>query len=89
MKAIAKIGNLISNKDKIVILRNLSRIMDIRIIDLEVDTGRLIFLYYSPIALEQVKQELWRIGYPIRHFKFLSPLNPNLQNDGRNETALA
>ena len=89
MKAIAKIGNLISNKDKIVILRNLSRIMDIRIIDLEVDTGRFIFLYYSPIALEQVKQELWRIGYPIRTFKFLSPLSPNLHSDGRNETALA
>jgi len=89
MKAIAKIGNLISNKDKIVILRNLSRIMDIRIIDLEVDTGRLIFLYYSPIALEQVKQELWRIGYPIRTFKFLSPLSPNLQVDGSTETAFA
>ena len=89
MKAIAKIGNLISINDKIVILRNLGRIMDIRVINLEVDTGRLIFQYYSPIALEQVKQELWRIGYPIRHFKFLSTGNPNLQNDGMSETALA
>ncbi|MBC8766754.1 hypothetical protein MWU78_14245 [Arenibacter sp. F26102] len=89
MKAIAKIGNLISESDKRVILRNLSRIMDIRIINLEVDTGRLIFFYYSPIALEQVKQELWRIGYPIRHFKFLSTLSPNMQNEGRGETTLA
>lgn len=87
MKAIAKIGNLISNNDKMMILRNLSRIMDIRVIDLEVDTGKLFFLYYSPIALEQVKQELWRIGYPIRHFKFMSPLNPSLQNGGMSETA--
>ena len=87
MKAIAKMGNLISNNDKTMILRNLSRIMDIRVIDLEVDTGRLIFLYYSPIALEQVKQELWRIGYPIRYIKFLSPLSPNLQGDGGTETA--
>ncbi len=82
MKAIAKIGNLISDMDKIIILRNLNRIMDIRIIDLEVDTGRLIFLYYSPIALEQVKQELWRIGYPIRHFKFHSTFNSNLHSEG-------
>jgi hypothetical protein len=89
MKAIAKIGNLISNNDKLTILRNLRRIMDIRVIDLEVDTGRLIFLYYSPIALEQVKQELWRIGYPIRHFKFLSTLSPNLQGDSSTETAFA
>jgi len=89
MKAIAKIGNLISNNDKMMILRNLSRIMDIRVIDLEVDTGRLIFLYYSPIALEQVKQELWRIGYPIRNFKFLSTLSPNLQGDSSTETAYA
>lgn len=89
MKAIAKIGNLIPNNDKMMILRNLSRIMDIRVIDLEVDTGRLIFLYYSPIGLEQVKQELWRIGYPIRHFKFLSTLSPNLQGDGSSETAFA
>ncbi|MEQ8218350.1 MAG: hypothetical protein RH981_08950 [Arenibacter sp.] len=89
MKAIAKISNLISNNDKVMILRNLSRIMDIRVIDLEVDTGRLIFLYYSPIALEQVKQELWRIGYPIRHFRFLSTLSPNFQGDGSIETAFA
>jgi hypothetical protein len=87
MKAIAKMDNLISNNDKMMILRNLSRIMDIRVIDLEVDTGRLVFLYYSPIALEQVKRELWRIGYPIRHFKFLSPLSPHLQGDGNTETA--
>ncbi|RAJ13983.1 hypothetical protein [Arenibacter echinorum] len=89
MKAIAKIGNLISNNEKMMILRNLRRIMDIRVIDLEVDTGRLIFLYYSPIALEQVKQELWRIGYPIRHFKFLSTLSPNLHGDSSTETAFA
>lgn len=89
MKAIAKIGNLISNNDKLMILRNLGRIMDIRVINLEVDTGKLIFLYYSPIALEQVKQELWRIGYPIRHFKFLSTLCPNLQGDSSTETAFA
>ena len=66
MKAIAKIGNLISNNDKMI-----------------------IFHYYSPIALEQVKQELWRIGYPIRHFKFLSTLSPNLQGDSSTETAFA
>jgi hypothetical protein len=89
MKAVAKIGNLISTKDKLMILRNLGRIMDIRVIDLEVDTGRLIFYYYSPMAIEQVKQELWRIGYPIRHFKFLSPRSSNLQNNGKNETAFA
>lgn len=82
MKAIAKIGNLISDMDKIIILRNLNRIMDIRIIDLEVDTGRLIFLYNCPIALEQVKQELWRIGYPIRHFIFHATLNPNFRSGG-------
>lgn len=88
MNAIAKIGNLNSNKDKIVILRNLSRIMDIRIIDLEVGKGSLIFLYYSPIALERVKQELWRIGYPLRYFKCQTSNSPNLQSDGKTETAL-
>lgn len=87
MKAIAKMDNLISNYDKTTILRNLSRIMDIRVIDLEIDTGRLIFLYYSAIALEQVKRELWRIGYPIRYFKFLSPLSPHLKGEGGTETA--
>jgi hypothetical protein len=89
MKAVAKIGDLISTKDKLMILRNLGQIMDIRVIDLEVDTGRLFFHYYSPIAIEQVKQELWRIGHPIRYFKFLSPISPNLQNNGKNETAFA
>ncbi|MDL5510481.1 hypothetical protein QSE00_01550 [Arenibacter sp. M-2] len=89
MKAIAKIGSLITNRDKMIILRNLSRIMDIRVIDLDIDTGKLIILYYSPIALEQVKQELWRIGYPIGQFKFLSRLSPNLHSEGSTETAIA
>lgn len=89
MKAIAKIGSLITIKDKMTILRNLGRIMDIRVIDLELGTGKLTFLYYNPIALEQVKQELWRIGYPIGHFKFLSRSSPNLQSEGSTETAMA
>lgn len=48
-----------------MILRNLSRILDIRVIDIDIENGILHFLYINPIGLQRVKQELTRIGFSI------------------------
>ena len=65
MKALAKLKNLESESCKNTIIRNLHRILDIRIIDIDVEKSTMLFLYANPISFQQVCQELERIGYPI------------------------
>lgn len=66
MKALAILKNLDSETCKPIIVRNLNRILDIRILDIDVNNGMLHFLYNGQSAFESVKQELQRIGYPIQ-----------------------
>jgi hypothetical protein len=68
MKAVVNIKNLQCEEGKKVILRNLSRILDIRVIDIDIENGTMHFLYINPIGLLRVKQELSRIGFPIEPF---------------------
>jgi hypothetical protein len=65
MKAIAKVQDLSKDLSKNVISRNLSRIMDIRILEIDTENKTITLLYDSGMALEKAKRELWRIGYPI------------------------
>ncbi|NNE75470.1 MAG: hypothetical protein HKN31_00150 [Pricia sp.] len=73
MKAHATLKNVDSDACKPIILRNLSRILDIRIIDIDTENGILHFFYYGRKALEQVKNELGRIGYPVQNCHEESP----------------
>ena len=66
MKAPATLKNVASEACKPIIVRNLNRILDILIIDIDVERGILYFLYNSEKALESVKKELCRIGCPIK-----------------------
>ena len=66
MKAHATLKNLNSESCKPVIIRNLNRILDVRIIDIDVDSGMLHFLCNGQLALEKVKKELARIGFPVQ-----------------------
>ncbi|MGB3149089.1 MAG: hypothetical protein WBB27_00385 [Maribacter sp.] len=65
MKAHATLKNMDSESCKPIISRNLNRILDIRIIDIDVEHSILHFLYNGNKAFEKVKNELGRIGYPI------------------------
>ena len=65
MKAIATLKNVDSDSCVKLIIRNLSRILDIRIIDIEKENGTILFLFTCQRTFEQVKQELKRIGHPI------------------------
>ena len=65
MIAVVNIKNLQSEDSKKVILRNLGRILDIRVVDIDIENGIFKFLYSNPIGFQKVEQELSRIGFPI------------------------
>lgn len=75
MKAIAQIQKLNSDRCKHIIVRNLSRIMDIRILDIDLEKKTLSFVYESIAAIDKVKRELCRIGYPLDQFIEKEPQN--------------
>lgn len=68
MKAIVTLTNLNSDSGQKKIVRNLSRIMDIVIIDIDIEKGVLCFLYNGQKSFDQVKKELARIGYPMKGY---------------------
>jgi hypothetical protein len=75
MKAHATLKNLDSESCKPVIIRNLNRILDIRILDIDVEHGILHFLCNGQLALDKVKKELSRIGFPVQQCDGETPNN--------------
>ena len=65
MRARVRISNLSSERGKLTIIRNLSRIMNIRVVEIDLKEQVLCFLYQNNRAYEEVKNELRRIGHPI------------------------
>jgi len=73
MKAIAKIDTLKTVDSKFQVIRNLSRILDLRILDIDLEFRTIHFVYDSIAAFEKAKRELWSIGHPITHFRYQEP----------------
>lgn len=73
MKAIAKIDSLKSPEGKHIVMRNLSRILDIRILDIDLDSRTVSLVYDSILAFEKAKSELRRIGFPIAKCTYQPP----------------
>lgn len=65
MRAKVLLQNLSCEDSKRKIKRNLGKIMDVRIIELDIKNEVLCFLYRNKRGFEQVKHELARIGFPI------------------------
>jgi hypothetical protein len=70
MKAFLQIKNLNSDEAKRRVIRNLSRILDIKIIKVDIEEGTLFFLYACLPAFQKVKEELLRIGHPVQSCEF-------------------
>ncbi len=81
MKATAQIKKMDSSTCKHLVIRNLSRIMDIRILAIDTDKSTVSFLYDSKLALEKVIRELFRIGYPILNCIYQDQNGLRDQND--------
>lgn len=73
MRAIAKIDDLKSLEEKHIIVRNLSRILDIRILDIDLDSRTVSLVYDSILAFEKAKNELRRIGFPVAKCTYQPP----------------
>jgi len=74
MKARVSIPQLRSENSAHTVIRNLSRILDIKIVDLDIENGYLTFIYETKLAFNKVKIELGRIGYPMRNYSSISLL---------------
>lgn len=70
MRVVAQLKDLNSDTCKRIIVRNLSRIMDIRILDIDTESRTLSFLYENITAYEKAKRELYSIGYPILKYTY-------------------
>lgn len=55
-----------SPKEEQMICRNLSRIMDIRILDVDTKAGKILLSYTNPSSLEMAYRELMRIGCRLK-----------------------
>lgn len=65
MRAYSKLKNIKSDHCRQVIIRNLSKVLNIRILEVGVNEKSLVFLFSTPRAFHKVKEELSRIGYPM------------------------
>lgn len=69
MRTFATLKNFTSSEGKDKIVRNLNRILDIVILDVDIKNSTIIFLHASKRTLERVKKELNCIGFPIHHMQ--------------------
>lgn len=73
MKASAKIDSLKTKDSKSRIVRNLSRILDLRILDVDLENRTIHLVYDSILAFEKAKRELLSIGHPISKCSYQEP----------------
>ncbi len=78
MKATAQLNDLKSLEGKLIIVRNLSRILDIRILDINVESRTVSLVYDTISAFEKAKNELRRIGFPIAKCTYQPPTTKSI-----------
>ena len=81
MKAEVKLEHLNTERGKYKILRNLCKILNIRIISVDVPNRILSFVFQNQVAFEQVKKELKRLGYPINEILQIRDNRKNKRSD--------
>ncbi len=78
MQASVTLSN--SDQRENIIVRNLSRVLDIRIMDIDLENRILHFRYNNQKALIQVKKEVFRLGYQVSNYTYEEPHNPIYAN---------
>jgi hypothetical protein len=66
MRTFAILKNFSSSAATDTISRNLQRILDIVILDMDCEKSSITFLHSSLATLEKAKRELLSIGFPIK-----------------------
>lgn len=65
MRAFATLIFFSSSKSKDAVVKNLNRILEIKILDIDIEISTITFLHASKSVLERFKRELNCIGFPI------------------------
>ena len=79
MRTFATLKNFNSSEGKIIVRRNLNRILDIAVLDMDVENSTITFLHASKEALNRVKRELSCIGFPILQLQIQYGKSPNIE----------
>ncbi|MEQ8218686.1 MAG: hypothetical protein RH981_10645 [Arenibacter sp.] len=66
MTTLLKVEQLISEESKNIIFRNLSRILDLRILDIDIINKTIALVHNNPYVLDKAKKELARVGYSLQ-----------------------
>ncbi len=73
MEVTGQIDKLKSDECRLTIIRNLSRILDMRILDIDLENKTLSFVFDSNGVVKKVKRELRCIGYPLNRVHKCDP----------------
>lgn len=65
MRTFATLKNFTTPEGRDIIVRNLNRILDIVILDIDIENSTITLLHTGRAALEKAKRELSCIGFPI------------------------
>lgn len=79
MRTFATLKNFTSSKGKGIITRNLNRILDIVILDMDIENSTITILHANKAALDRAKRELNCIGFPITHLQSQNDKKPNIE----------
>ncbi|MBC8768594.1 hypothetical protein H4O18_11375 [Arenibacter sp. BSSL-BM3] len=71
MTTLIKVEQLISEENKSIITRNLSRILDLRILDIDIINKTISLVYNNPFVLDKAKKELGRVGFSFQNTPYL------------------
>ncbi|MCM4153474.1 hypothetical protein DHD05_17915 [Arenibacter sp. N53] len=71
MTTLIKVEQFISEENKSIITRNLSRILDLRILDIDIINKTISLVYNNPFVLDKAKKELGRVGYSLQNTPLL------------------
>lgn len=82
MRTFATLKNFTSSDEKAIILRNLNRILDIVVLDMDSENGTITFLHASKTALDRAEHELKCIGFPITSLNIGTNEKPKLKASG-------
>lgn len=86
MKAVVTIENLKSTDSKNRIVRNLSRILNLRVLDIDLEHQTIHLVYDSILAFENARRELLSIGFPITRCTYQEPRRSGIRTITEFET---
>ncbi|MFK7812974.1 MAG: hypothetical protein AB8B59_10800 [Maribacter sp.] len=79
MRTFATLKNFTSSEAKAIIVRNLHRILDIVILDMDIENSTITILHVSKEALDRAKKELKCIGFPITNLQIQNDKNSTIE----------